>query len=230
MNERRCEMHHKAQEIIDEIKTVVSGKTLDALLPPLIFILANGVLGLDMAVMISLSLSLLLGASRLIRQQTWYYALGGFLGVALATGLAYLTRNPAYYFLSSIVGNGLMFLLALVSQLMGKPLAALASHLTRGWPMGWFGRKDVKPAYWEVTWFWSAFFLLRMTLQAILLQRGDAVQLAWVNAVLGWPVTLIVLVFSYVYGMWRLHHLGGPGVDEWQKGKEPPWRGQVRGF
>ena len=47
---------------------------------------------------------------------------------------------------------------------------------------------------------------------------------------LGWPVTIAVLVLSYVYGIWRLHQLGGPGVHEFREGKASPWEGQTRGF
>lgn len=47
---------------------------------------------------------------------------------------------------------------------------------------------------------------------------------------LGWPVTIVVLVLSYVYGIWRLRKLRGPGVDEFITGKQPPYRGQTRGF
>jgi hypothetical protein len=39
-----------------------------------------------------------------------------------------------------------------------------------------------------------------------------------------------VLAVSYVYGIWRLRKLGGPGVEEFESGKEPPWDGQTRGF
>jgi len=38
------------------------------------------------------------------------------------------------------------------------------------------------------------------------------------------------LVISYVYGLWRLHRLGGPGVDEFVGGVEPPWKAQTKGF
>ena len=69
-----------------------------------------------------------------------------------------------------------------------------------------------------------------MGLQFLLFQRGHASTLAWANTLLGWPVTIIVLVISYVYGLWRLHRLGGPGVDEFVGGVEPPWKAQTKGF
>jgi hypothetical protein len=39
-----------------------------------------------------------------------------------------------------------------------------------------------------------------------------------------------VLIASYLYGTWRLGTLGGPSVEEFKPGAEPPWEGQQRGF
>ncbi len=223
-------MKIKRKEIVEEIHSVISGKTLDALLPPLIFVLINSVSGLDLAVMVSLGLAVALAALRLVRKQTWKYALAGLAGVSLASGLTYLTRNPAHYFIGPVLSSALLLFLALASLLMGKPMAAWASHLSRGWPLAWYWRKDIKPAYREVTLFWAVFILARLLIQFSLLQLGDVTRIAWVNVLLGWPVTLFVLVISYIYGIWRLNQLSGPGVEEYQEGKKPPWKGQTRGF
>jgi hypothetical protein len=223
-------LNKKFDEIWEELKSVLSGKTFDALLPPIVFAIANGIFGLQTAVFVAIGLAVLLGLLRVIRKQKWHYALGGLLAVSLAAGLALLTQNAASYFIPGMISSGLLVLGAVLSVIIGKPLAAWASHLTRGWPLDWFWRKDVKPAYVEVTWMWAVFFALRLGLQIILFRQGDAAQLAWANTLLGWPVTIIVLVLSYIYGIWRLRNLGGPGVDEYQEGKDPPWEGQTRGF
>lgn len=223
-------MGTKQAEILEELRSVISGKTFDALLPPLVFVLINSVFGLDAAVVTALALAVLLGAVRIIGKHAWQYALGGLVGVALASGLAYLTRSAASYFIPAIFSSALLLMLVLGSLAAGKPLAAWASHLTRGWPLQWFWRRDVKPAYREVTLFWAALILMRLIIQISLFQSGDPAGLAWANTLLGWPVIIIVLVLSYLYGIWRLRRLGGPGVDEFRAGKEPPWQGQTRGF
>lgn len=223
-------MAGKGKEILEELRLVVSGKTMDALLPPLVFAAANGLWGLVPAVAAAMTLSLLIGIRRLLLRQKVSYALGGFLAVALASTLALVTRTAAGYFVSSALTSISLLAAALVSLLLGKPLAAWVSHLSRGWPLDWFWRQDVKPAYREVTWFWTLFFAARLILQMLLLRSGNAFRLAWANTLLGWPVTGLILILSYVYGIWRLHQLGGPGVDEYRKSLPPPWRGQVRGF
>lgn len=223
-------MNINFSEIWEELKSVLSGKTFDTLLPPIIFVVINEIFGLEAAVIVALSAAALLGLVRLFRKEKWHYALAGFLAVGLAAGLAYLTQNPSLYFLPAIISSGLFVLGAIISNIIGKPLAVWASHLTRGWPLEWFWRDDVKPAYTEVTWMWAFFFALRLSLQIMLFLQGDATQLAWANTLLGWPVTIVVLVISYVYGIWRLRNLSGPGVEEFEEGAKPPWKGQTRGF
>ncbi len=219
-----------SQEIIDELKSVISGKTFDAVLPPLIFVFTNNLFNLNIAAIIALSLATVLAIRRFIKGENWFYALGGLLGTGLAAGLALISRTATGYFIPGIITSILILIIALISLILKKPLAAWASHLTRGWPLEWFWRDDIKPAYQEVTIFWAVLFAVRLTVQLILFRAGDATRLAWANTILGWPVTISVLILSYIYGIWRLKKLGGPGVDEFREGKEPPWEGQKKGF
>ena len=45
-----------------------------------------------------------------------------------------------------------------------------------------------------------------------------------------WPTIIPLLIVSYVYGNRKLHRLGGPNVDEFLAGAEPPYEGMQRGF
>jgi len=220
----------KTSEIKEELASVLSGKTIDTLFPPLVYARVNALFGLDTAVIAALLTAIVLGLWRMLLKQTWIYALGGLLAVMVAAGLAFLTRNAVGFFLPGLISSSTLLFIALSSLLIGKPLAAWASHLTRGWPLPWFWRKDIKPAYREVTLIWALFIGGRLAIQVLLYQRGQASELAWANTLLGWPVTIMILVVSYVYGIYRLKNLGGPGVDEFIAGDEPPWVGQTRGF
>lgn len=223
-------MTNRRTEILEELKSVVSGKTLDALIPPLIFVVSNSFLGLRPAVTLAIGTALLLSLIRLIRRQPLKYALGGLGGVALASAFALFAGRAENYFIPKILGSAFMVAISLVSLIAGKPLAAWTSHLSRAWPIDWYWRGDVQPAYWEVTWLWTGLFVMRLAIQVLLYLRGSAAQLAWANLLLGTPVTLGVLIVSYVYGQKRLHQLGGPGVREFTEGASPPWEGQTRGF
>lgn len=121
-------------------------------------------------------------------------------------------------------------MVSIISVFIGRPLAAILSHVSRGWQFDWFLRTDIKPAYREVTIIWTVLFLARMALQIFLYQRGNLIELGWASIILGFPATLTVLILTLIYGIWRLKGLGGPGIHEFQEGKNPPWEGQKKGF
>ena len=223
-------MNKKIDEILTELKLVISSKTIDSIIPPIVFLISNRIFNLQTAAINAVLIILIIGVIRLIKKQTIKYALGGLGLVLIASSLAYITKSAAGYFIPAIINSSILFVISLISVLIGKPLAAWASHLTRGWPIDWFWRKDIKPAYREVTWFWTGLLLLRLILQLILYNLGGEGQLAWINILLGWPFTITVLIFSYIYGIWRLKNLGGPSVDEFKDNIQPPWKGQSKGF
>lgn len=217
-------------DIKDELKQFLTGKTIDAIFPPIIYIIGNSLFGLKIGVILAISFALILGLVRAFKKESIIYALGGSLGVAIASGFAIFSDNAASYFLPRVISSGFLFLVSFISVLIGKPLAAFLSHLSRGWDMNWFMRKDIKPAYMEVTIVWAVLFFLRMIIQWILFTRGNVVELGWASIVLGFPTTLTVLILTLIYGIWRLQNLCGPGIDEFEQGKEAPWRGQRKGF
>lgn len=223
-------MNGKGKEILDELKSVLSGKTIDALFPPLVFVIINGLFGLLAASVISILTALGFGVRRLQKKQDLKYAFGGLLGVLIAVGFAYLSGNATNFFIPKIISGAFMVLLSLGTLLIGKPLAAWLSHLSRGWPMDWFMRKDVKPAYREVTIIWTLLLAFRLFIQILLFRGRNMGQIFWVNTLMGTPATISILVLSYIYGIWRLQKLEGPGVDEYMEGKPEPWHGQKKGF
>lgn len=107
------------------------------------------------------------------------YALGGILGVAFASGFALISDNAANYFLPKILGSADLFLLLIISLLIGKPSAAVLSYLSRGWQFDWFLRDDIKSAYQEVTLAWTILVLIRLVLQIIFYQRANLSELGW---------------------------------------------------
>jgi hypothetical protein len=66
--------------------------------------------------------------------------------------------------------------------------------------------------------------------QVLLFRAEDPESFAAFTTLGGWPTTIVLLVFSYLYGTWRLRQLRGPSVEEFEAGAEAPWQGQQRGF
>lgn len=224
-------MPDKARELLEEFRAV-TGKVglLDTVLPPVLFLLLNGLAGFTAAMTGALGLSVLIAVLRLRRGQSLVYALGGMGSVGLAVALALLLGRSEGFFLPGIVNGGLTVALALVSLLIRKPMVAWTSYLARRWPLDWYWHERVRPAYTEVTVVWLAFFAVRLLWQVTLYQNNNVDQLAFVNTLTGWPAIIALLVFSYLYGTWRLARLGGPSVEEFRNGAPAPWSGQRRGF
>ena len=222
----------KLREIAEEFRTVFAGRSnlIDSIVPPVIFLIVNAVLGFDTATWGSLGVALAITAFRLIRRQPIRYALGGLGAAALAILVARLLGTAEGYFLPGLITGGLTVIIAALSAIAGRPLVAWTSYVYRRWPLGWYWHPKVRPAYSEVTWLWAFFFAIRLLFQFGLYQDEAAGTLAAVNLLTGWPATIVLLVISYLYGTWRLRHLGGPSVEEFKAGVEPPWSGQQRGF
>jgi len=224
-------MPDKARELLDELRTVAGNVSLmDMILPPVLFLLLNGLAGFNAAMIGALGTAVLIAILRLRRKQSLIYALAGIASVGLAIALSYLLGRSEGYFLPGIVNGVLMITLALISLVIRKPMVAWTSYLARRWPLDWYWHARVRPAYSEVTLAWIAFFALRLFWQVTLFQGRNVSQLALVNALTGWPATIVLLIVSYLYGTWRLTTLHGPSVEEFRNNIPAPWQGQRRGF
>jgi hypothetical protein len=218
------------KEIYEELKLVLRGKTLDTLLSPIIFIILYNIFDILTAAVAASTFALVLLIYRYMIKHKSVYAVIGLFGVILASVFAYISQSATSYFLPDIVTNTFIIGMIVVTLIVDQPLAAYLSHVTRGWPTRWFWREDVKPAYREVTWFWLIYFILRTLFEVNLYLNDQLEELFLVNTLLGAPLMIVVLVTSYIYGIKRLKTLKGPGVDEFIAQKQPPFRGQNRGF
>jgi hypothetical protein len=222
----------RLRELTEEFRTVFAGRgnLIDSLIPPIVFLVANPLLGFDYAAWGSLIVALLIGVLRLIRGQSLRYALGGLGAVLLAILAVRVLDSAEGYFLPGVISGALTALLCGVSVAVRRPLVAWTSHFARRWPREWYWHPRVRPVYSEVTLAWMVFFIIRLLPQVLLLGAAQSALLGIVQLLTGWPATILLLAASYIYGTWRLPRLGGPSVEEFKAEAEPPWRGQRRGF
>ncbi|HSM72530.1 MAG TPA: DUF3159 domain-containing protein [Anaerolineales bacterium] len=218
-------------ELMEEFRSVMGKDGLfDAILPPILFLLLNTFANFQIAMIGALTAAIMIGIQRLYRKQSLIYALAGVGSVGFAIAIAVLFGRSEGYFLPGIVNGGITVALAIVSLLIRKPMVAWTSYLARRWPLEWYWHKQVRPAYTEVTLVWVLFFALRLWWQVALYQGQEVDQLTLVNTLTGWPATILLLIFSYLYGTWRLAQLHGPSVEEFRTGAPAPWQSQRRGF
>ena len=83
-------MHSKLRELQDEFRSVLGSRLLDIIFPPLVFLLANSLWGLNAAMGVALGLAAIIGVFRWRRGESLRYALAGVGSVLLAIGLAWL--------------------------------------------------------------------------------------------------------------------------------------------
>ena len=222
----------KVQELWEEFRTVFSGRgpVVDSVVPPVVFLTANALGRFDVALGAALLSAVAFSLFRLLHREPLRYAIGGLLAVVAAVAVARLLGRAEGFFVPGLVTGAAVVVVCLVSIVVRRPMVAWTSAVARRWPWEWYWHPRVRPAYTEVTWLWAFYFGLRLFVQLKLFRSQSAELLGLINLLAGWPGIIVLLIVSYVYGIWRLRQLQGPSVEEFKAGKEPPWVGQRRGF
>lgn len=225
-------MLDKSRELWEEFRAVVveQNSFLDAILPPIVFLLLNELISFQAAMWGALVLSVLIAVLRLWNKQSLFYALSGVGSVGLAVAIALLLDRSEGFFATNLVSGSMILLLAILSLVIRRPMVAWMSYIARRWPINWYWHPQVRPAYSEVTFAWAIFFAARLFLQFSLFQQANTSMLAVTNLITGWPAIILLLILSYLYGTWRLAKLQGPSVEEFKNNVPAPWKSQRRGF
>jgi hypothetical protein len=223
----------KLKELREEFRSVFSGRgtrLLDSFFPLLVFLITNPLIGLNYAIWGSLVVAGLFAVYRIIQRESLVYSLGGLGGVLLASVFVKLSGYEAGFFLPGFISGAVTVVLCVVSVAINRPLVAWTSFITRRWPLEWYWHPKVLPAYNEVTIMWAVAFSARLALEYWFFQKEALSALGATRVFLGWPYTVILLIASYLYGLWRLGKLKGPSIEEFKTNVGPPWEGQKRGF
>ena len=219
-------------DIREEIKSLFVGdRTLgDSFAPPLLFVVVNALWSLGPASAIAIATGALVALWRVRRGQQMVYAFAGIVAVAFAAFLALRSGRAESYFLPGIVSAIGYAAGSLLSILLKRPLAGWASWAYRSWPLDWYWRDDVRPAYSHVSWYWFWYFVVRGGVSAWLFVIEQPEVLAIWKSVTSWPTILPLLYLTYRVGMTRRDALGGPNVDEHLADAKPPYVGGQRHF
>lgn len=220
------------RQLIDEMRGLLAGRAgvADGVLPPLVFVVANAIAGLQPAIVAASVVAVGIVGVRLATGRPLRYAMSGVFGTAIAIAVTARSGRAESYFLPGIVTGAATTIALVISLVVRRPLVAYASWATRGWPLGWFWHDRVRPAYSLVTWIWVAFFGIRTSVQAVLYLDGNVTTLGAVRIATGWPGLLGLLVVTYIVGRKKLESLNGPSVDEFEAMQPPPWSVQSHGF
>lgn len=219
-------------DIREEITSLFVGdRTLgDSFAPPLLFVLVNALGSLGLAAGVAIAAGVLVALWRVRKGQQVTYAVAGIVGVAFAAFLAVRSGRAENYFLPGIV-SALAYAVGTLLSILGKrPLSGWTSWAYRSWPIEWYWRDDVRPAYSFVSWFWFGYFLVRGGVSGWLFLIEQPELLAIWKTLTSWPTLLPLLYFTYRIGITRRDALNGPNVDEYLAGAQPPYTGGQRRF
>lgn len=219
-------------DIQDEIRDLFVGdRTLgDSFAPPLLFVAANAAWGLETAATVAIIAGVFVAAWRVRRGQKGIYALAGIAGVAFAAFLALRSGRAESYFLPGIVSTVFYAGGTLLSILVKRPLSGWTGWLYRRWPLEWYWRDDIRPAYSHVSWYWFWYFAIRGVVSAWLFATEQVELLAVWKSITSWPTILPLFYLTYRIGVKKRDALGGPNVEEYLAGAEPPFVGGQRRF
>ena len=134
----------KSRELLEEFRAVVGqNSVLDAILPPIVFLLLNGLISFQAAMWGALIFSALIAVLRLWKKQSLWYSLAGVVSVGLAVAVAALLGKSQGFFAADLVSGSMTILLAILSLIIRRPMVAWTSYLARRWPFEWFWHSHV---------------------------------------------------------------------------------------
>ena len=219
-------------DIREEIKSLFVGdRTLgDSFAPPLLFVLVNAVWNIELAAGVAIAAGVAVAMWRIRKGQQIIYAIAGIAGVAFAAFLALRSGRAETYFLPGIISTLAYAAGTLISILVKRPLSGWTGWAYRRWPLDWYWRDDVRPAYSYVSWFWFGYFAVRGSVSGWLFVVEQPELLAIWKSVTSWPTLLPLFYFTYRIGVRKRDELGGPNVDEYLAGATAPYVGGQRRF
>lgn len=172
---------------------------IDSSLPSLMFIIAYLATGQNLvtAIWTAIGAGAIIAIWRLLRRQSLQQILGGFGGVAVSAFVAARTGEAANFFLPGLLINLAYGMGFVISNIVRWPLIGVAVGAAMGDATGWRGDPALTKAYRLVTWIWAGMFTLRLAIQLPLYFASLVGALGVAKIALGWPLMLLVGLWSY---------------------------------
>ena len=170
---------------------------IDSGLPALVFVIADALGGLRVAIIAAVAVGVALVVIRLYRKETLQQAIAGFFGVALAALVAARTGHASGFFLPGILYQAALAVLAVVSLVVGRPyvgylLAALDPKYAH-----WRSSRPLRRAMAVATVLWGFIFAVRAVVQGVLYLNDSVGWLATAKIAMGWPLFAVGLAVTY---------------------------------
>jgi hypothetical protein len=183
---------------------------LDSTLPVVVFVVANTIGGLTVAIWAALASGVVVAALRLARRQSVQQAISGLLGVAFAAYLAHRTGSAKGFFLFGIWASFAYAVLFGASAIVRWPLVGVIWEYVDSSAVEWRRDRRLMRVYTLLTAGWAAVFLARGVVQHYLYDSNHTGWLAAARLAMGYPVTLGVLGITLL-AVRRVRRAAPPG-------------------
>jgi hypothetical protein len=176
------------------------GGLVSSVVPVVIFVAANPLIGLQPAIWASLATAVAVGVWRLVRREPLQPAVSGILGVAVCAFIAYQTGEARGFFLYGIWYSLVAGLALLVSVVVRRPLVGVLWSVLNGSGFGWRNDRRVRFGFDVATLVWAAFFLARFGVQRWLYDMQEIGWLGVARLAMGLPLTAVAALVT----MWAI--------------------------
>jgi hypothetical protein len=167
-------------------------------LPVVTFVAVSSISGLPAAIASALGVAALVLLWRLVRRNSTQPALAGFMGVGICALIAYFVGQSKGYFLLGIWTSLLWAVVFAVSVLIRRPIAGYLWSWSTGRDRAWREIPRAVYAFDIATLGWVLVFGARFVVQHLLY---DANQTGWLGVArigMGWPLTAVAALLTYV--------------------------------
>lgn len=157
--------------------------------PIVVFVPANSLWNLTVAIYAALGVAFLIFLIRLMRREPLQPAISGVIGVAVCAFIAHRTGDAKGFFLFGIWTTLLYAGVFVVSILVRWPLVGVIWNGVNGNGPQWRRHRRTLLAYDIATAVWAVLFGVRYLVQSFLYDNDETGGLAVARIAMGWPLT-----------------------------------------
>ena len=172
-------------------------ETMLSLIPALIFLVIYRTISFKMAIIYGFIFGAIIYTFKYMKNKslTSFDYLGIF-GLLSQTIIGYLAKNPMTYFIYPLIDN-LLYMMIFIASLLIKKDAV--SFLAKDYVESEEMFIKLKPAFKKISLIWAGFFGIKALIKIIGMTSWSFELLYSINWIIGTPLTLFLLWFSFTY-------------------------------
>jgi hypothetical protein len=184
----------RAPTLLEQLGGV--GGLVSSVVPVVIFVAVNPLIGLQPAIWASLSAAVAVGVWRLVRREPLQPAVSGILGVAVCAFIAYRTGEARGFFLYGIWYSLVAGLALVLSVVVRRPLVGVLWSVLNSSGFGWRADRHVRFGFDVATLVWAVFLLARFGVQRWLYEVQEVGWLGVARLAMGLPLTAVAALVT----------------------------------